>query len=110
MLTQQPDVTNCSKKEVLLRRLKLCKPREIDLFKRVWTGTTPDVPFPGTQDGEEVTYQEWEESGNKCQGMRKADKSKHGIVRKIIRECIYEETFNNNKKHGLSLEVWNAGG
>ena len=70
---------------------------------------TPELPFPGTQDDEEVTYSEWEDKhGVEYQGMLKADGTKHGIVRTIARNTIYEETFNNNQKHGLSFQVWDS--
>ena len=55
--------------------------RNIEHYKKGWAKMTPDVPFPGTEAGDEVSYTEWEEGGSKWQGMKKANGVKHGIVR-----------------------------
>ena len=70
---------------------------------------TPDVPFPGTEAGDEVSYAEWEEGGLKWQGMKKANGVKHGIVRKIYSNFVEDATWNNNKMNGLSLLWLNDG-
>ena len=70
---------------------------------------TPDVPFPGTEAGDEVSYTEWEEGGSKWQGMKKANGEKHGIVRKIGSHYVEDATWNNNEMNGLSL-YWSYSG
>ena len=64
------------------------------------------MPFPGTKAGDEASYATWEDSdGWKYFGMRELG-LKHGIVRTISNDgWIKEETWYENKNHGLSF-VW----
>ena len=61
--------------------------------------------------GDEASYNEWEdENGNKCQGARKLDGARHGIVRKIDSDggWIEEATWYEDKLHGLSFTWLNG--
>ena len=90
----------------------------IEMFKAFWQRVSPDLEFPGTQAGEEASHAEWEgkdSDGDDCkfQGMRKPDGGqKHGIVRTIDSDYgwIYEETYCDDKEHGLSFSWWNDDG
>ena len=85
------------------------KRQTIDHHKKGWAKMTPDVPFPGTEAGDQVSYAEWEEDGYKWQGMRKAGGVKHGLVRQIRPDYVEDATWNNNEQNGLSLYWFNDG-
>ena len=69
--------------------------------------------MPGMQAGDEASYAEWEDVPDYCskyQGTRNAAGARHGVVREIdgYGNCIREQTFYEDKKHGLSF-VWDSG-
>ena len=58
------------------------------------------------QAGDDASWNEWEGKDSKFQGMRKADATKHGIVRTIVPGgSIREATFYEDKLHGLCF-IW----
>ena len=82
-----------------------------EIFLSFWQKVSLDLTFPGMQAGDEASYVEWTESdGQKCYGMRKPDGARHGIFRMIAPgQFIREETYCEDKQHGLSFYWFNYG-
>ena len=79
----------------------------VDIFNAYWKKVSPHFPMPGSKAGDEGSYSEWTDSnGDKCQGMRRTDGAKHGIVRSICNgRCrITEATYLEDKLHGLCFQ------
>ena len=81
-----------------------------DIFKAFWQDVSPDLHFPGTIVGDDATYTEWKKGSYTYQGMRKAGGAKHGVIREVrsrLINSIYETTYFEDKKHGLSFGWYN---
>ena len=84
----------------------------VEMFKAFWQNVSPELSFPGTKAGDDVSYGFWEDDdmmGSRWmyQGTRKA--VRHGIVRQMVSSTcawITEATYYDNKEHGLSFS-WN---
>ena len=93
-----------SKDEKTIERWMATNMLTFDIFKAFWQKVSPHLPMPGS---DEASYLEWEVKdkwGRKSKffGMRNAAGLKSGIVRTVdSRGCIREETFFEDKKHGL---------
>ena len=88
----------------------------IEIFEAYWQNVSPDLPFPGTKAGNDVTYAGWEKDPFKgivevrYRGMRNVGNAKHGIVRTILDDgdasFISEATYYEDEEHGLAF-YWN---
>ena len=86
-----------------------------DIFMAFWQKLSPQLHFPGTIAGDDATCTEWEENKygvtTKYFGMRKADGAKHGVIREVNSYSygdIWEQTYFEDKKHGLSFLWYNG--
>ena len=98
--------------EDAIRRWVATNRMSVDIFFAFWQKVTPELEFPGTQAGDEVSYAEWTKGRYKYQGTRNAGGQKHGIVRTIepgdwIEEVTYLGSWGNKEmilgSNGLNI-------
>ena len=76
----------------------------VEILNVYWEKISAALPMPGTMAGDGASYSEFKDKyGNKCFGTRRADGAKHGVIRSVDSSWIYEQTYFEDKKHGLSF-------